>query len=120
MMLSTVCALLLACGQPAPAVGPEFVDALQPAVGVLTSRLPARRVQPSISSLRGAETTLFERVSFDQDDDKKPPTPPHTGIRALASGLVDDVKHLPSKPNGIPRAPWRWPGGSRSIRSTTT
>jgi membrane-associated phospholipid phosphatase len=30
---------------------------------------------------------------------KKPPTPPHTGIRALMSGLLDDVKHLPTTDN---------------------
>jgi hypothetical protein len=32
-------------------------------------------------------------------DRKEPPTPPHTGVRALTAGLVDDVKHLPSLPN---------------------
>ena len=30
---------------------------------------------------------------------KEPPTPPHTGIRALAENLVEDVKQLPSKQN---------------------
>jgi hypothetical protein len=30
---------------------------------------------------------------------KEPPTPPHTGIRALFGDLVQDVKHLPSKRN---------------------
>jgi hypothetical protein len=30
---------------------------------------------------------------------KEPPTPPHTGIRALAENLIQDVKHLPSKQN---------------------
>jgi PAP2 superfamily len=30
---------------------------------------------------------------------KKPPTPPHTGIRALAENLIEDVKHLPAKQN---------------------
>ena len=30
---------------------------------------------------------------------KEPPTPPHTGIRALVENLVEDVKHLPSKQN---------------------
>jgi hypothetical protein len=30
---------------------------------------------------------------------KEPPTPPHTGVRALAGNLVEDVKHLPSKQN---------------------
>jgi len=30
---------------------------------------------------------------------KEPPTPPHTGIRALMENLVEDVKHLPAKQN---------------------
>jgi PAP2 superfamily len=30
---------------------------------------------------------------------KEPPTPPHTGFRALAINLVEDVKHLPAKQN---------------------
>src|SRR6185503_17340776 len=30
---------------------------------------------------------------------KEPPTPPHTGIRALFENLVEDVKHLPAKQN---------------------
>lgn len=30
---------------------------------------------------------------------KEPPTPPHTGLRALGRGLVGDVKHLPAKEN---------------------
>ncbi len=34
-----------------------------------------------------------------QAEAKKPPTPPHTGIRALAYNLVEDVKHLPAKQN---------------------
>src|SRR5712675_1210656 len=32
-------------------------------------------------------------------DAKEPPTPPHTGIRALGRGLIGDVKHLPAKEN---------------------
>jgi len=30
---------------------------------------------------------------------QKPPTPPHTGVRALFFNLVEDVKHLPAKQN---------------------
>jgi membrane-associated phospholipid phosphatase len=30
---------------------------------------------------------------------KKPPTPPHTGVRALFAGLGEDIKHLPSVDN---------------------
>ena len=32
-------------------------------------------------------------------EEKKPPTPPHTGIRALLDGLRLDITHIPSKPN---------------------
>ncbi|HEX4348507.1 MAG TPA: phosphatase PAP2 family protein [Vicinamibacterales bacterium] len=32
-------------------------------------------------------------------DDKKPPTPVHTGFKALLYGLGEDAKHLPSLPN---------------------
>jgi hypothetical protein len=32
---------------------------------------------------------------------KEPPTPPHTGLRALFANLVEDVKHLPSKQNAL-------------------
>jgi hypothetical protein len=35
----------------------------------------------------------------DSSDEKKPPTPPHTGIRALVDSLVVDIVRLPSKPN---------------------
>lgn len=40
-----------------------------------------------------------EQKPPDKAEEKKPPTPPHTGVRALLSGLVEDVKHLPSKDN---------------------
>jgi hypothetical protein len=30
---------------------------------------------------------------------KEPPTPPHTGVRALFFNLIEDVQHLPSKQN---------------------
>jgi hypothetical protein len=32
-------------------------------------------------------------------EEKKPPTPPHTGIRALVGNLGEDVKHLPAMQN---------------------
>lgn len=30
---------------------------------------------------------------------EKPPTPPHTGVHALVSGVFQDIEHLPSMPN---------------------
>jgi membrane-associated phospholipid phosphatase len=35
----------------------------------------------------------------DKAEEKKPPTPAHTGVRALLYGLKEDVQHLPSRPN---------------------
>lgn len=37
----------------------------------------------------------------DRADEKKPETPPHTGIRALLDGLKEDIRHLPSKQNAL-------------------
>jgi len=34
-----------------------------------------------------------------QAEAKEPPTPPHTGLRALLGDLVEDIKHLPSAQN---------------------
>ena len=45
-------------------------------------------------------------------DAKEPPTPPHTGIRALFGDLGEDIKHLPEMQNvyiaaiGGGLAPW--------------
>jgi hypothetical protein len=35
----------------------------------------------------------------DTSDVKKPPTPPHTGIRALVGNLGEDIQHLPAMQN---------------------
>src|SRR4051812_13343096 len=43
--------------------------------------------------------TLAAPPSGQPPGSKEPPTPPHTGLRALAFGLAEDVKHLPSLPN---------------------
>src|SRR5437773_3734567 len=41
-----------------------------------------------------------QKVPQDQKaETKEPPTPPHTGIRALFHNLVEDYQHLPSKQN---------------------
>jgi len=40
-----------------------------------------------------------EEKKPDSSDEKKPPTPPHTGIRALLDSLVVDIVRLPSRPN---------------------
>jgi hypothetical protein len=37
----------------------------------------------------------------DDPDAKEPPTPPHTGVRALLEGTLKDFEHLPSAPNAM-------------------
>ena len=57
-----------------------------------------------------ARTTMARHISFDADllteaeqvvqkPAGPPPTPRHTGVKALFKDLVEDVKHLPSKEN---------------------
>jgi len=46
-----------------------------------------------------AEQTPAEPRDEQKAEVKEPPTPPHTGIRALFANLVEDVKHLPAKQN---------------------
>lgn len=53
--------------------------------------LPAPRV-PAATAAAGEATAQ-------QPETREPPTPAHTGVGALARGLVDDMRHLPSWPN---------------------
>lgn len=80
MVLTTAaCALLIACG-PLPAAGPP----------------PG---QSDVAAVILADAVSSQDPATQKAEQKEPPTPPHTGIHALTSGLVEDVKHLPSKPN---------------------
>ena len=57
--------------------------------------------QPAAPSAPAAEPAPQTEPKPDDQkaEAKEPPTPPHTGIRALFANLVEDVKHLPSKQN---------------------
>src|SRR4051812_1004907 len=55
-------------------------DSSAPAVAVATDQAP-------------------QSSSHDSSAEKKPPTPPHTGMHALFFGLIEDAKHLPSVDN---------------------
>jgi membrane-associated phospholipid phosphatase len=63
-------------------------------VSIDASALQAQDPAPQIKALPAPQTE-----ARDDADQKKPPTPPHTGVHALLTGLKDDVKHLPSAPN---------------------
>src|SRR5438874_13451378 len=47
----------------------------------------------------GAQNQGEKRDGADKAEQKKPPTPPHTGVHALLDGLKEDIRHLPSMPN---------------------
>ena len=53
---------------------------------------PALQEQPKEADKKPAEHK-------DTADEKKPETPPHTGIRALLDGLRLDITHIPTKEN---------------------
>src|SRR5438034_10835156 len=70
------------------------------------------------SPLRGQTDSEPSRVatSFDftqviQQPAGPPPTPRHTGIKALLKGLVSDVTHLPSRENLL----WAGVGGGLAL-----
>jgi membrane-associated phospholipid phosphatase len=97
MLLTLVFALGLSVEQtPAQAPAPSNPDAP-----------PAQQTQPpSQGSSEPRPSSPDPQASGggskpeDQNAEaQKPPTPPHTGMRALAYNLVEDVKHLPAKQN---------------------
>lgn len=62
----------------------------------LTSFDPISPLGPAVDPLDASRVPTQTQQT---EESKKPPTPAHTGIHALFSGLADDVKHLPSRPN---------------------
>lgn len=64
---------------------------LAPAAAVAKDAAPAAQAQPPETKPQSPEAQKAEA--------KKPPTPEHTGIRALFRNLGEDFKHLPAKDN---------------------
>jgi hypothetical protein len=56
-------------------------------------------VQGAASAAEQANTPGAADQQEQQADAKEPPTPPHTGIRALVTNLGEDIKHLPEMQN---------------------
>ncbi|MGE5244092.1 MAG: phosphatase PAP2 family protein [Betaproteobacteria bacterium] len=61
--------------------------------------LDGPQAAPSADSTHTVPGALPSAAPAQPPQKAPPPTPPHTGIHALLSGLLDDVKHLPSMPN---------------------
>jgi hypothetical protein len=65
-----------------------------------SARLAAQETQPAqVAAQETQETQKPPDPEGQKAEAKEPPTPPHTGIRALAHNLIEDVKHLPAKQN---------------------
>jgi hypothetical protein len=89
-MLLSVFVLALSLGN-GPEIGPQGannppVDATEPAQAPAPATQAPAPTQAPAGSGAPAEA-------------KEPPTPPHTGFRALGRGVIGDIKHLPAKEN---------------------
>ena len=104
MVVTAACALFIACGSlPVPVISGRAAQSDVPAVVVVADAAalqdPAPAQQPAPVQQPPPPAPEPKEPAAQIADEKKPPTPPHTGVHALTSGLVEDVKHLPSMPN---------------------
>src|SRR4051812_37343452 len=91
MLLTCTLAFSLTVGAPAVDDQP---DVTQPAVE------SPQNVEQPIDAVALDEAQSDSRASGAHNAEaQKPPTPPHTGIQALFSNLIEDVKHLPARQN---------------------
>jgi hypothetical protein len=64
------------------------------------SQTPDRAAIPPPAPVAASASAAATQQDTPADaQEKKPATPPHTGIRALLDGLRLDIMHLPSRPN---------------------
>ena len=77
----------------------QAVDEQDVASGSFLAVQGGEHADATASSSEAKDRAPAPPPSQKADDDKKPPTPAHTGVHALFDGLLEDVKHLPSKPN---------------------
>ncbi len=102
MMLTTPILVLALLGQAPPTTAPADDH----------SRPAAEQAQPADDSAGDpngapdpaqpvAQNPVPAQKPPSKHDLKEPPTPEHTGIRALFGNLLEDFKHLPTATNGI-------------------
>jgi membrane-associated phospholipid phosphatase len=77
-------------------------------VATCASGIPARAQEPSPPAITLPTVTFGQVVTKPAGP---PPTPRHTGIKAMFKDLVSDVKHLPSKENLF----WAGVGGGLAL-----
>ncbi len=67
--------------------------------GLMLPQTPTSAVDERLSVQQASGQSQPQEKKPDDTEEKKPPTPPHTGIHALFDGFKEDVLHLPSKDN---------------------
>lgn len=85
MMLTAPILVLALVGQAPPAVAPVDDNATQAA--------------PTDPAQSGTQNPTPPQKPPSKGDLKEPPTPEHTGIRALFENLLEDFRHIPSTQN---------------------
>jgi PAP2 superfamily len=67
--------------------------------GLMLPQTPTSAVDERLFVQQASGQSQSQDKKPDDAEGQKPPTPPHTGVRALLDGFKEDVRHLPSKPN---------------------
>ena len=94
MLLAVALAVLALNGQP----DSGDIEPVVPADALSDGEDPQTQT-PHIAAALDEPSEAVPDVGGSADDPERPPTPPHTGIHALFSGLWLDIKNLPSPPN---------------------
>jgi hypothetical protein len=100
--------MFVACGIAAPVRAQTAECPLVDAIAAQSSAIPASNI-PAFRTPLFAPDTDFDQVI--QQPVGPPPTPRHTGIKALVKGLVIDFKYLPSRENLM----WAGIGGGLAL-----
>ena len=77
-------------------VGLSDPETVQVTLADVHAATGGQETTPASAGQEGLETRPQEQEASEA---KKPPTPPHTGLKALFGGVVDDFKNLPSLAN---------------------
>jgi hypothetical protein len=69
-------------------------------LGIGPEQVPQVESHPPVDAAEQAQTPAPAPAgSSAPAEAKEPPTPPHTGLRALGRGVIGDIKHLPAREN---------------------
>src|SRR5215510_865879 len=88
MLMTPVLLVVLLAAEPSSLPAEQSISLAPPQIVLAQEQTPAPAAQTPAAQEPAPPP--------DSSEEKKPPTPVHTGVRALFFGLLEDVKHLPS------------------------